>query len=111
MPIFGYLCQSCGHQFDALQKVGERALHKCPECGRLKLQKCLSTPSFQLRGAGWRKPAASERKRTVVRKGHVLDAGPIHSHDDDHGSGQGHTHSHGGRIHSHGPGHKHDHKH
>jgi putative FmdB family regulatory protein len=111
MPIFEYLCQSCGHRFDALQKAGEGTLRKCPRCGKLQLQKCLSTPTFQLRGKGWRNPAASERRRTVTRKGHVLDSGPAHSHDHDHRSGSGHTHSHGGHTHSHGPGHKHDHKH
>ena len=132
MPIYEYYCRSCGHRFDALQKAGEGALRKCPACARLQLEKCLSTPSFQLRGAGWRKPAASERRRTVTRKGHRLDSGPAHSHDDDRGAGHGgthdrgghthaagdhghshgnHTHSHGGRAHSHGSGHKHDHKH
>jgi putative FmdB family regulatory protein len=52
MPIFEYQCQACGHRFDLLQRAGEAAPRKCPECGRLKLQRALSTPSFHLRGSG-----------------------------------------------------------
>jgi aspartyl-tRNA synthetase len=55
MPIFDYQCQACGHRFDALQKVGEGALRKCPECGKLKLQKLVSAPNFHLKGSGWYK--------------------------------------------------------
>jgi putative FmdB family regulatory protein len=112
MPIFEYKCQACRYSFDALQKAGAGALRKCPECGKLKLTKLTSAPTFHLKGTGWHKPTASSRRRVVERKGHVLDAGPAHSHDHDssHSHG-GHTHSHGGKSHSHGPGHKHDHKH
>jgi putative FmdB family regulatory protein len=115
MPIFEYQCQACGHRFDVLQKAGEGARCKCPECGRLKLQKALSAPSFHLRGSGWRNPATKEAKGGAAkarRIGHTLDSGPPHSHDDDHSRDQrGHTHRHDGLTHSHGPGHKHTHKH
>jgi putative FmdB family regulatory protein len=115
MPIFEYHCRACGHRFDVLQGAGEAARRKCPECGRLRLEKALSTPSFHLRGSGWRRTAAADRKGQGAkprRIGHTLDAGPPHSHDDHHDHGpRGHTHSHGGHSHSHGTGHRHDHKH
>jgi putative FmdB family regulatory protein len=112
MPIFDYECSACGHRFDALQKAGAGALRKCPGCGKLGLRKLLATPSFQLKGAGWRKPAAPEKGRKPrggkpKLLGHTLDSGPAHSHDD-HGHG-GHTHSHGGVTHTHGAGGKHSH--
>lgn len=99
MPIFDYQCRKCGHTFDALQKLNEAPLTKCPECGKEALEKLLSTPAFQVKG----KHKETTRKRT----GHALDSGPAHSHD--HGHGHGHSHSHGGHGHSHGPGcgHKH----
>jgi putative FmdB family regulatory protein len=95
MPIFDYQCTKCGHTFDALQKLGEKALTRCPECGKNSLEKLLSMPAFQVKG----KYQEATRKRT----GHALDSGPSHSHD------HGHTHSHGGHTHTHGPGcgHKH----
>lgn len=97
MPIFDYQCSKCGHTFDALQKLGEAALKKCPECGANALEKLLSTPAFQVKG----KHKETTRKRT----GHNLDGGASHSHDHSHG----HSHSHGGHTHTHGPGcgHKH----
>jgi putative FmdB family regulatory protein len=53
MPIYEYECQACGHQLEALQKVSERPLKKCPECGKPKLIKLMSAPSFRLKGGGW----------------------------------------------------------
>jgi putative FmdB family regulatory protein len=92
MPIFEYQCKKCGHAFDVLQKTGEGALKKCPECGKLALDKLLSAPAFQVKG---KEGATVTRKRV----GHNLDGPTEHSH----------SHSHGGHTHSHGPGcgHKH----
>lgn len=53
MPIYEYACQACGHEFEALQKVSDPPLRKCPECGKPKLRKLLSAPSFRLKGGGW----------------------------------------------------------
>lgn len=53
MPIYEYECSACGHRLEALQKVSDAPLKKCPECGKSKLQKLLSAPSFRLKGGGW----------------------------------------------------------
>ena len=53
MPIYEYACEACGHEFEALQKVSEKPLKKCPECGKPKLKKLVSAPSFRLKGGGW----------------------------------------------------------
>ena len=125
MPIFDYHCAACGHTFDVLQKVGEGALRKCPQCGKLKLQKQMAAPNFHLKGSGWYKTDfrdksakkdgdkaaaksadSAEGKAEGDKKGHTLDSGPAHTHSAD--CGHGHSHSHGGHTHSHGPGgHKH----
>jgi putative FmdB family regulatory protein len=119
MPIFEYQCQACQHRFDVLQKAGDPAPAACPECGKKRLEKCLSAPSFQLQGKGWRKPAKPQGNPGAPRArkvGHMLDSAPPHSHDDppprDRRSPAaqppGESHSHGA-AHSHG--HPHDHKH
>lgn len=119
MPIFDYACQACGHHFDVLQKAGEGVLRKCPACGKLKLKKQLSAPSFHLKGSGWYKTDFRDKKKpegesgATEKKGHTLDSAKPHSHDHGHSHDhdhkkKGHTHSHGGHTHSHGPGgHKH----
>ncbi len=53
MPIYGYLCKSCEHSFDALQKMSAPVLEDCPECGEPSLRKLLSAPKFRLKGKGW----------------------------------------------------------
>ena len=53
MPIYEYRCAACGHEHEALQKVSEPPLTKCPACGKPKLQKQLSAAGFQLKGSGW----------------------------------------------------------
>lgn len=53
MPIYEYECQACGHRLEALQKVSDKPLKKCPDCGKPKLHKLMSAPSFRLKGGGW----------------------------------------------------------
>lgn len=53
MPIYEYQCQACEAVHEALQKVSDPLLKKCPECGKLKLKKLVSAPSFRLSGTGW----------------------------------------------------------
>ena len=53
MPIYGYECKACAHQFDALQKMSDDPLVDCPECGAPELRKQLSAPKFRLKGQGW----------------------------------------------------------
>ncbi|MDH3607624.1 MAG: zinc ribbon domain-containing protein [Gammaproteobacteria bacterium] len=53
MPIYEYQCQACGVVHEALQKVSDPLIKMCPECGKLKLKKLVSAPSFRLSGTGW----------------------------------------------------------
>jgi putative FmdB family regulatory protein len=53
MPIYGYVCKSCEHRFDVLQKMSDEPLVHCPDCGEPSLQKELSAPKFRLKGSGW----------------------------------------------------------
>ena len=53
MPIYGYICQSCEHTLDALQKISDDPLVYCPDCGEPQLKRQLSAPRFRLKGKGW----------------------------------------------------------
>jgi putative FmdB family regulatory protein len=53
MPFYEYQCKSCGHALEAMQKVNDSPLRKCPECGRSTLQRLMSAPVFRLKGGGW----------------------------------------------------------
>lgn len=53
MPIYEYLCNACGHQLEAFQKMSEAPLTECPACHQQALNKQISSTSFQLKGSGW----------------------------------------------------------
>ena len=53
MPFYEYQCNNCGHTLEAMQKVSDPPLKKCPHCGKPQLQKLMSAPVFRLKGGGW----------------------------------------------------------
>jgi len=53
MPIYEYQCDDCNHTLDALQKVSDKPLVDCPECGKNSLRRLISAPNFRLKGEGW----------------------------------------------------------
>ena len=53
MPIYEYRCSSCGHKLEALQKLSDAPLAKCPSCNADALVKLVSAAGFQLKGSGW----------------------------------------------------------
>ena len=53
MPIYEYKCSACNHSFEQLQKMTDKPLRTCPECGKNQLTKLISNTSFQLKGTGW----------------------------------------------------------
>jgi putative FmdB family regulatory protein len=52
MPIYEYKCQSCHKLFEYIQKVNDALRTECEECHG-KLEKLVSSTSFQLKGTGW----------------------------------------------------------
>ena len=52
MPIYEYECSKCQTHFEVMQKMTDKPLKKCRECGG-RLEKQWSPTSFQLKGSGW----------------------------------------------------------
>src|SRR5205823_7963061 len=52
MPIYEFVCESCGRIVERLQKLTDPPPEACPECGG-KMAKIMSRNSFQLKGGGW----------------------------------------------------------
>jgi putative FmdB family regulatory protein len=53
MPFYEYQCGACGRTHEAMQKVSDPPLRKCPACGKSQLRKLMSAPIFRLKGSGW----------------------------------------------------------
>ena len=66
MPTYEYCCNSCGFDFEAVQKFEDEPLTVCPKCGRA-LRKVFNSVGIVFKGSGFystdnhsaSKPAAS----------------------------------------------------
>lgn len=55
MPIYEYVCHSCGKDFEALQKFSDDPLLTCG-CGKEgRVERKISLSAFHLHGSGWYK--------------------------------------------------------
>lgn len=52
MPIYEFVCESCGRLSEVMQKLSDPA-PACPECGQGRMARTVSRTSFQLKGGGW----------------------------------------------------------
>jgi putative FmdB family regulatory protein len=52
MPIYEYGCEKCKKVHEVTQKLSDKPLKKCPDCGAA-VTKLVSRSSFSLKGGGW----------------------------------------------------------
>ena len=52
MPLYEYLCESCGERTEILQRFGDLSEIVCPACGA-PMRKLPSAPSIQFKGSGF----------------------------------------------------------
>ncbi|HEX4439765.1 MAG TPA: zinc ribbon domain-containing protein [Thermoanaerobaculia bacterium] len=53
MPLYEYVCKSCGERTEVIQRVGAKPIVVCPHCGKRALKKAASAPAIQFKGSGW----------------------------------------------------------
>ncbi len=73
MPIYDYVCESCGHVMEVSHGIDAMGPTECPECGGL-LAKAFAAPAIHFRGSGW----AKKDRRSVsgpIKKKAGSDAG------------------------------------
>ena len=64
MPIYSYLCSSCGFSKDILQKLSDKPISICPECHKSSFEKQLTAAGFVLKGSGWYVTDFKNQKKT-----------------------------------------------
>ena len=69
MPIYEYICKSCEHEFEEVQKFSDTSLEKCPDCGQNSAERQVSMSSFHLKGGGWYKDGYSNNKSKPENSG------------------------------------------
>lgn len=54
MPTYDYRCNACGHDFELFQSMSESVKKKCPECGKMALERLIGTGAAVLfKGSGF----------------------------------------------------------
>jgi putative FmdB family regulatory protein len=53
MPTYEYECLSCGHNFEASQKMTDKHINKCPECGKKVRRLIGSGAGIIFKGSGF----------------------------------------------------------
>jgi putative FmdB family regulatory protein len=54
MPTYEYVCEACGHAWEARQSMKDEPLTDCPNCNEPKAKRQISLGAgFILKGGGW----------------------------------------------------------
>lgn len=53
MPIYIYHCANCGYEFEHSQHFNDPHLKKCPQCGKLTLNKVFTPATVIYKGSGF----------------------------------------------------------
>ncbi len=75
MPIYEYRCDSCNHEMEAVQKISDEPLVKCPACDNDTLKKIISAAGFRLKGGGWYETDFKSGKKKNVTGGDSSSGG------------------------------------
>jgi len=54
MPTYDYRCNACEHEFELFQSMSAGVKKKCPECGKLKLERLIGIgAAVMFKGSGF----------------------------------------------------------
>jgi len=53
MPIYEFVCENCGNEFEKLQSFSDTTMPTCPKCQSVSVQRKLSSPAIHFKGSGW----------------------------------------------------------
>jgi len=70
VPIYDYICGSCGERTEVMHGVHASGPEACPVCGGGPMRKALHPPAIHFKGTGWAK-----KERAASGPKAVKDAG------------------------------------
>lgn len=79
MPIYEYVCATCGQKSDHLMRMSDPDPTECPKCGPATMTRAVSAPQFRLAGGGWYETdfkKDGDKKRNLVESGGGGDGKP-----------------------------------
>ncbi len=53
MPIYEFVCQNCGHEFEHIQSFSDESAPACTNCESREVVRRLGRPAIHFKGSGW----------------------------------------------------------
>lgn len=53
MPIYEFLCQNCGHEFEQILPFSAQTTPNCPVCQSTNVVRRMGRPAIHFKGSGW----------------------------------------------------------
>ncbi len=63
MPTYGYVCDNCGQELEAFQKMSDAPLRTCPACGKDRLRRQIFATGIVFKGSGFYKTDYASQKK------------------------------------------------
>lgn len=71
MPIYEFVCQACGCEFEKIQSFSDKTMPTCPNCQSEQVVRQMSRPAIHFKGSGWyitdSKAENKDRKETPAK--------------------------------------------
>lgn len=53
MPIYEFVCQSCGNEFEKILSFSAQTMPHCPKCNSQQVERQVGRPAIHFKGSGW----------------------------------------------------------
>ena len=53
MPIYEFICQSCGNEFEQIRSFSDSSVPACVKCGSTQVVRRMGRPAIHFKGSGW----------------------------------------------------------
>lgn len=53
MPIYEFVCQDCGYEFEKITSFSDTSAPACPQCAQTHVERQVSRPAIHFKGSGW----------------------------------------------------------
>lgn len=66
MPVYDYVCVSCGNEIEVIHSVTADGPAACPKCGG-QMKKAIVAPAVHFKGSGWARKEKSGSSKPASR--------------------------------------------
>jgi putative FmdB family regulatory protein len=73
VPLYDYVCESCGSQVEVLHSISASGPTTCTICGG-RMRRAVSAPAIVFKGSGWAKKDARDASRSKAAKSTTPEA-------------------------------------